>query len=56
MLENEDTQSHLNPSPKKQAKNEKTRKKDQNFWIIYQKKINNLVSATENGKIPFLCA
>ena len=41
MLENENKQFHLDPSPKKQAKNEESRKKDQNFSIIFQKKVSN---------------
>ena len=54
MLENEEMQFYLHPSPKAQVKNEETRKKDQNFCIICQKKGNNLVSATENGENTFL--
>ena len=63
-------QFHLDPSPKKQTKNEETKKKDRNLcitlypcersrqnhlvYIICQKKCSSLVSATENGKLPFL--
>ena len=47
MLEDEDMQFHLAPSPKKRAKNEET---DQDVCIICQKKNNNLVSGTGKGK------
>ena len=40
MPADEDLQFHLDPSPKKQVKNEETTKKHQNLCIICQKKGN----------------
>ena len=53
MFADEDSQFHLDPSPKKRLKMKKQQKK-QNLCIICQKKGNNLLSATETDKNTFL--
>ena len=54
MREDEDSQFHLDLSPKNRLKNEETTKRPRNLCSISQKEGNSLVGATETGKNTLL--